>query len=97
MEKMNHIPAAGKLAKCPVCGGFFRDYGEYFACSTCYFSCGTAYLSRVSAAMELAEAKAWRQEVLDLSLEIEVEFEVMYESKEDVKKCEERVLEAFQK
>ena len=100
-----------EVAKCPLCGKkpfpyHYEDHVEYVHCGVKCEDEGT--WNRYAAAMELAEAKAWRQEVWEATRKpldfvqvlrerksIESIYDILDKSEEDVKKAEKRVLEVF--
>lgn len=100
-----------EIANCPVCGSEecdFESTKKIFHCGECAFRCFRSDLVRISAAMELAEAKAWRQEVWEATRKpwdfvqvlrerksIESIYDIFDKSEEDVKSAEKRVLEVF--
>ena len=103
-----------EIAKCPICQSTMTLYEEHMdgsdaiACNKCSFTCAEKDLPRVAAAMELAEAKAWRQEVWEATRKpwnfvqvlrerksIGSVFYILEQSEEDVKLAEKRVLEVF--
>lgn len=89
-------------------GATCLSHSVSWKCEDCSFACDEKYLSRISAAMELAEAKAWRQEVWEATRKpwdfvqvlrerksIESIYDIFDKSEEDVKSAEKRVLEVF--
>ena len=57
MPEVNHIPDAGKMAKCPMCGNTLQmDQWKWPECTKCPFRCALSDLPRITAAMELARA-----------------------------------------
>ena len=51
---------------CPLCGGLIKLHtGDVHSCSSCPFKCFEDDFDRVCAAMELAQALMWEEEVED--------------------------------
>ena len=98
-----------EVANCPLCASRLFSSNRFFAsCARCGFRCKPKDFPRISAAMELAEANAWRQEVWEATRKpwdfvqvlrerksIESVLDILDQSEEDVKKAEKRVLEVF--
>lgn len=96
-----------EIAKCPCCGNIPREsLGNYYCCDASVFSAES--WTRYATAMELAEAKAWRQDVwkavndpwkfvkvLRERKSIESLLDIFDKSIEDVESAEKRVLEVF--
>lgn len=101
-----------EVATCPLCGeaaSIFRLDDDPVTFSHCGMQANSVELwNRYAAAMELAEAKAWRKEVWEATRKpwnfvqvlrerksIESVFDILDQSEEDVKLAEKRVLEVF--
>ena len=81
--------------KCPACGSEASDFEQtgIIECEECQFMCDSSDFPRISAAMELAGARAWRKEVWAagiLAISDSLDF-----ADECVKNAEKRVEEVF--
>ena len=96
------------IAKCPICGRDAVLDGTariYCRCTNCMFRCDSDDLPRITAAMELAIALAWREEI-DPQVDWLGDriYNVMYwaevcrtwtKAKADIEIAKKRVLEVF--